>query len=48
MGNLNHFEEKLLLLKDCLSTDTARTLAEDRHVFMLEFRERFLSEWDGL
>ena len=45
---LNHFEEKLLLLKDRLSTVTARTLAESRHAFMLEFRERFLSEWDGL
>ena len=45
---LNHFEEKLLLLKDRLSTDTARTLAEDRHTFMVEFRERFLREWEGL
>ncbi len=44
---VNHFYEKLLLIKDRLNTETARRLAEDRHTFMEKFLERFFAEWDG-
>lgn len=45
--SLNHFYEKLFLLKERMNTATGRTLAEERHQFMEEFVERFLAEWDG-
>lgn len=44
---LNHFYEKLFLLKDRMNTESGRKLAEERHQFMEEFVERFLTEWDG-
>lgn len=44
---LNHFYEKLFLLKDRMNTESGRKLAEERHQFMEEFVERFQSEWDG-
>jgi len=44
---LNHFDEKLLLLKDMLNTETAMKIAESRHRYMEQFREQFFSEWNG-
>lgn len=46
-SSLNHFGEKLLLLRDRMNTPTARRWAESRHAFLRDFRERFRTEWDG-
>lgn len=44
---INHFYEKLLLLKDRMQTETGRKLAEERHRFLETFLERFFAEWNG-
>jgi len=44
-STLNHFYEKLLLLKDRMKTATGRALAERRHRFLEQFLEEFLAEW---
>ena len=44
---LNHFYEKLLLLKDKMNTETARQIAKERHRFMEVFLSQFYAEWEG-
>jgi len=44
---LNHFYEKLLLLKDKMNTKTGKQIAQERHRYMEGFLSQFYAEWDG-
>ncbi len=44
---INHFYEKLLLLKDFMNTPSGKKMAEDRHQYLLGYLKRFLAEWHG-
>jgi len=44
---INHFYEKLFLLKDKMNTETGKQIAQKRHEFMEQYITQFYSEWNG-
>ena len=44
---INHFYEKLLLLKDRMNTKTARNITQERHQYMQDYLTRFFEEWEA-
>ncbi len=44
---INHFYEKLLLIKDKMNTKTGKRIAKERHIYMEKYLEQFYTEWRG-
>ena len=47
-ASIQHFYDKLLLLKQSMHTPTGRRMAEERDLYMRRFLEQFYAEWDGI
>lgn len=46
-STLNHFYEKLLILKDLMNTKSGKQIAQKRHEIMKKFLKEFFNEWEG-
>lgn len=46
--SIQHFYDKLLLLKDLMNTDTGRKMADHRDTFLRQFLSEFYGEWEGV
>jgi len=46
-STINHFYEKLLLLKERINTESGKRMADERHDFMQSFLDQFHAEWEG-
>jgi len=44
---INHFYEKLLLLKNKMNTESGKKIAQERHIYMENFLSQFYAEWEG-
>lgn len=45
--SISHFYDKLLKIKDLMNTDSAKTIAEERHKYLENFLQEFLDEWEA-